>query len=79
MVSKCHGREVREEGRVVAIIRDKTGKKAVGKQVSWKGSQRRRQSCGNNKGQKRKERLVSKYHGREVREEGRDTVYIWKQ
>ena len=35
LVSKCHGREVREEGRDVAIKR----KDAIGKQVSWKGSQ----------------------------------------
>ncbi len=43
MVSKYHGREVREEGKDVAIKR----KYAIGKQVSWKGSQRRWQRCGN--------------------------------
>ncbi len=87
MVSKCHGREVREDVRDVAIKgKDAIGKQvswkgsqgrredvaikrkdAIGKQVSWNGSQGRRQRCGNNE-----ERcLVSKCHGREVREEGR--------
>ncbi len=50
---KCHGREVREEGRDVAIKR----KYEIGKQVSWKGSQERQQSCGNKKGQKRKDAI----------------------
>jgi hypothetical protein len=39
LVSKCHGREVREEDRDVAIKR----KDAIVKQVSWKGIQGRRQ------------------------------------
>ncbi len=43
LVSKCYGREIREEGRDVAIKR----KDAIGKQVSWKRSQGRRQRCGN--------------------------------
>jgi hypothetical protein len=41
-VSKCHGREVREKGRVVAIIRDKRGKtrlvsKCHGREVREEG------------------------------------------